>query len=90
MLNISSRTIDGWLGAQKRPIPARMHAAIEEIISPKAAPGCVLVQLNIPEDVWKRVKTRFRLESDEEAKALATQQLMAFFSALQVPLQKEE
>lgn len=86
MLNVSPRTIDGWLGGQKRPIPARMHAAIEDIISPKADPGCVLLPLNIPDDIWKGLKEQMKIESDEEAKAIATQQLLAFIRAVQQPI----
>jgi transcriptional regulator with XRE-family HTH domain len=90
MLNISPRTIDGWLSSQKRPIPARMHAAIEEIIAPKSEPGCILLQLNIPDEVWKGVKERLHIDSDEEAKEVAAQQMLAFFRALQVPINGDD
>lgn len=36
-LNVSPRTVDAWLAHKGRPIPAKMHKPIEELIAPKFA-----------------------------------------------------
>lgn len=36
-LNVSPRTVDAWLAHKARPIPAKMHKPIEELIAPKFA-----------------------------------------------------
>ncbi len=36
-LNVSPRTVEAWLAHKARPIPAKMHKPIEELIAPKPA-----------------------------------------------------
>lgn len=35
MLNVSRRTVDGWLATKSRPIPEKMRKPIEDLIEPK-------------------------------------------------------
>ena len=35
LLHVSHRTVEGWLALKSRPIPAKMHSAIEDLIAPR-------------------------------------------------------
>ena len=35
LLHVSHRTVEGWLAVKSRPIPAKMHSAIEDLIAPR-------------------------------------------------------
>ena len=53
-LMVSPKTVEGWLlKSNPRPIPLRKHAAIEALIAPKPAPGCIALPLSIPVADWE-------------------------------------
>ena len=57
MLHISPRTVDGWLGSVQRPIPHRMHAAIEKIIEPSPEPGHIARIVAFTPEEWAMLET---------------------------------
>lgn len=67
LLMVSRKTVEGWLlKANPRPIPLRKHAAIEALIAPKSAPGCIAVPISIPAEEWHKLTKDLPPGTDKE------------------------
>ena len=83
-LNLSRRTVEGWLQkSNSRPLPLRLRPLIEEIIAPKAEPGCIPVELKFTDEQWSRLTAH--IPEGPHKKELLIKQLMAMLEAMQLP-----
>ena len=85
MLHISPRTVDGWLGKVQRPIPHKMHEAIELIIAPPSDPGCIAQEIAFSAEEWALL-TKNLPEGVNKNEAVK-QYVMGIIKAAQLPLE---
>jgi transcriptional regulator with XRE-family HTH domain len=83
LLHVSPRTIDGWLGKKQRPIPFKMHQAIEDIIRPKANPGCLPLQVTFTSEEWELMTAD--LPEGVDKQEAVKQYLMGIIKAARLP-----
>lgn len=83
LLHISPRTVEGWLGKKQRPIPRKMHEAIEQIIAPAFEPGCIAVNVTFTDEQWEEITKDMPETADK--KKLVVERMLAFIRAARLP-----
>jgi transcriptional regulator with XRE-family HTH domain len=83
MLHISPRTVDGWLGKVQRPIPHKMHEAIELIIAPPSEPGCIAQEVAFTAEEWELLTKGLPDGADKQE--AVKQYIMGIIKAARLP-----